>query len=149
MRKLETRLQETVEPDHNPSTAHSTTIPPTEPEEQNAPGPSHIVDSRKRERMRILEGDDEEEKRDGPSKNPKRTPIINLIRDNHMKYNKFITKKMPKILRQLGVDSNSDSSDYKTFLCSTYTVHYIFVTDIVYVEIRKIKSLKEISLFCF
>lgn len=56
----------------------------------NPPGPSHVVDSSKRERMRILEGDDEEEKRDGPSKKPKKTPIINLIRDNHMKYNKFI-----------------------------------------------------------
>lgn len=111
VRKLETRLQETVEPDHNPSTSPSTTNPPTEPEEQNAPGISHVVDSRKRERMRILEGDDEEEKRDGTSKKPKKTPIINLIRDNHMKYNKFITKRMPKILRQLGVDSDSDSSD--------------------------------------
>lgn len=63
VRKLETRLQETVQPDHNPSTAPSTTYPPTEPEEQNVPGPSHIVDSRKRERMRILEEDNEEEKR--------------------------------------------------------------------------------------
>lgn len=109
VRKLESRIQETVEPVHNP--APPTTNPPTEPEEQNAPGPSHVVDSKTRERMRILEEDDEEEKRDGPSKKPKKSPIINLIRDNHMKYNKFITKKMPKILSQLGVDSDSDSSD--------------------------------------
>lgn len=39
----------------------------------------------------------------------KKRPLADIIRQNQLAYNKFITKKIPKLLRQLGV--SSDSSD--------------------------------------
>ncbi|CAG2208648.1 unnamed protein product [Mytilus edulis] len=42
-------------------------------------------------------------------KKPKKRPIMDLIRENQQEYNKFITKKMPKLLKALGVSSGSDS----------------------------------------
>ncbi len=35
--------------------------------------------------------------------------LMDLVRDNQIKYNRFLTKKVPKLLRQLGV--SSDESD--------------------------------------
>ena len=34
------------------------------------------------------------------------TSLLDLVRENHEKYNRFITNKVPKLLKQLGVDSS-------------------------------------------
>lgn len=44
-------------------------------------------------------------------KPPKQDSLVNLIRENQTKYNKFITKKIPKLLRALGVSSSDSESD--------------------------------------
>lgn len=44
-----------------------------------------------------------------PPKSKKR-PLLELVRENHLAYNSFITKKVPKLLRALGVSSDEDSS---------------------------------------
>lgn len=45
-----------------------------------------------------------------PLKSRKR-PLLELDRENHLAYNSFITKKLPKLLlRALGVSSDEDSS---------------------------------------
>ncbi|XP_071153286.1 uncharacterized protein [Mytilus edulis] len=36
-------------------------------------------------------------------------PLLDLIYENQLEYNKFITKKVPKLLKMLGVSSDSDS----------------------------------------
>ena len=46
-----------------------------------------------------------------PKAKKKKSSLINLIRDNHLKYNTFITKKVPKLLKSLGVDSTSESDN--------------------------------------
>ena len=45
------------------------------------------------------------------SKKNKKSSVMDLVRKNQMAYEKFITKKMPKLLRALGVSSDSGSSD--------------------------------------
>lgn len=37
--------------------------------------------------------------------------VMDLVRENQIQYNKFITKKMPKLLKALGVASDSSESD--------------------------------------
>ena len=39
----------------------------------------------------------------------KRVPLGEIIRENQLKYNKFIPKQVPKLLKSLGVSSASDS----------------------------------------
>ncbi|XP_063422437.1 uncharacterized protein LOC134706968 [Mytilus trossulus] len=39
----------------------------------------------------------------------KKRPLLDLIYENQLEYNKFITKKIPKLLKMLGVSSDSDS----------------------------------------
>lgn len=61
--------------------------PQAEPEkpEVQTPGPSHVPDNKKRERMRVMQQDDDEDEEEPPppkKNNSKKTPIINLIRDN-------------------------------------------------------------------
>ena len=41
----------------------------------------------------------------------KKSSVTDLVRKNQMAYAKFITKKVPKLLRALGVSSHSGSSD--------------------------------------
>ena len=41
----------------------------------------------------------------------KKSSVMDLVRKNQMAYEKFITKKVPKLLRALGVSSDSGSSD--------------------------------------
>jgi hypothetical protein len=41
----------------------------------------------------------------------KTSSAMDLVRKNQMAYEKFITKKVPKLLRALGVSSDSESSD--------------------------------------
>jgi hypothetical protein len=36
---------------------------------------------------------------------------MDTIKQNHMDYRKLITKKMPKILRAIGISSSSESED--------------------------------------
>jgi hypothetical protein len=43
----------------------------------------------------------------------KKSSVMDLVRKNQMAYAKFITKKVPKLLRALGVSSDSGSSDEK------------------------------------
>jgi hypothetical protein len=42
---------------------------------------------------------------------PKSVSLIDTIKQNHMDYRKYITKKMPKILRAIGIISSSESED--------------------------------------
>ena len=42
-------------------------------------------------------------------KNAKKRPLMDIIRENQEAYNKFITEKMPKVLRAIGVSSDDDS----------------------------------------
>ena len=44
-----------------------------------------------------------------PAKKAKKRALMDIIRENQEEYNKFITKKMPKVLRALGVSSDDDS----------------------------------------
>jgi hypothetical protein len=46
----------------------------------------------------------------------KTSSVMDLVRKNQMAYEKFITKKVPKLLRALGVSSDSGSSDENIFL---------------------------------
>ncbi|XP_053374306.1 uncharacterized protein LOC123526119 [Mercenaria mercenaria] len=39
----------------------------------------------------------------------RKRPLMDIVRENQLHYNRFITKKVPKLLRQLGV--SSDESD--------------------------------------
>lgn len=51
---------------------------------------------------------------DGPvatAKKRKRLPLMDLIRENHMQYNKFITKKIPKLLKSLGMSSSESDGE--------------------------------------
>ncbi|XP_052085180.1 uncharacterized protein LOC127722334, partial [Mytilus californianus] len=41
----------------------------------------------------------------------KKMPLMNLIKKNHEAYSKFITKKVPKLLRSLGVSSSESDDD--------------------------------------
>lgn len=41
----------------------------------------------------------------------KKSSVMDLVRKNQMAYEKCITKKVPKLLRALGVSSDSGSSD--------------------------------------
>ena len=41
---------------------------------------------------------------------PKKRPLCDLIRENQTAFNRFFTKKIPKLLRQLGVSSSSDEN---------------------------------------
>jgi hypothetical protein len=41
----------------------------------------------------------------------KKSSVMDLVRKNQMAYEKFIAKKVPKLLRALGVSSDSGSSD--------------------------------------
>ena len=41
----------------------------------------------------------------------KKFSVMDLVRKNQMAYEKFITKKVPKLLRALGVSSDSGSRD--------------------------------------
>ena len=43
--------------------------------------------------------------------NNTKSSVMDLVRKNQMAYEKFITKKVPKLLRALGVSSDSGSSD--------------------------------------
>ncbi|XP_061186959.1 uncharacterized protein LOC133195100 [Saccostrea echinata] len=46
-----------------------------------------------------------------PEGNPsKKKPLMDLVRENHLAYNTFITKKVPKLLKALGVSSDSDDN---------------------------------------
>jgi hypothetical protein len=45
------------------------------------------------------------------SKKNKKSSVMDLVRKNQMAYEKIITKKMPKLLRALGVSSDSGSND--------------------------------------
>jgi hypothetical protein len=40
----------------------------------------------------------------------KKSSVMDLVRKNQMAYEKFITKKVPKLLRALGVSSDSESN---------------------------------------
>ena len=46
-----------------------------------------------------------------PPKKKKRISTFDLIRKNQITYNKFITKKIPKLLKKLGVSSSSESDE--------------------------------------
>ncbi len=41
----------------------------------------------------------------------RKRPMMQLIRENHEEYNKLITRTFPKLLREFGVSSFSESSD--------------------------------------
>ena len=43
-------------------------------------------------------------------KGKKRWALVDIVRENHVKYNKFISKQIPKLLEQLDVSSGSESS---------------------------------------
>ena len=45
------------------------------------------------------------------AKKPKRASLMDTIRQNHLSYQKCITKKMPKILRAIGIRSSSESDE--------------------------------------
>lgn len=97
VKKLETRLQEKVE-----AAVRDTAPPQAEPEEPEVqtPGPSHVPDNKKRERKRAMQQDDDEDEEEPPLPPPPKKKDTNnkLIRYNHLKYNKFITKKCQKFL---------------------------------------------------
>jgi len=38
----------------------------------------------------------------------RKRPLADLVRENHELYNKFMKKKMPKLLRELGISSDTD-----------------------------------------
>jgi hypothetical protein len=42
---------------------------------------------------------------------PKSASLIDTIKQNYMDYRKFIIKKMPKILRAIGISFSSESED--------------------------------------
>jgi hypothetical protein len=51
---------------------------------------------------------------DGPvatAKKRKRPLLMNLIRENHVQYNKCITKKVPKLLKSLGMSSSESDGE--------------------------------------
>lgn len=74
---------------------------------QNTPKPSTSSAS---ERKRQI--DNELQNIEAPkAKKPKSASLIDTIKQNHMDYRKFITKKMPKILRVIGISSSSESED--------------------------------------
>ena len=72
---------------------------------QNTPKPSTSSAS---ERKREIELQNIEAPK---AKKPKSASLIDTIKQNHMDYRKFITKKMPKILRAIGISSSSESED--------------------------------------
>lgn len=45
------------------------------------------------------------------AKKPKRASLMDTIRQNHISYQKCITKKMPKMLRTIGISSSSESDE--------------------------------------
>lgn len=75
---------------------------------QNTPKPSTSSAS---ERKRQI--DNELQNIEAPkAKKPKSASLIDTIKQNHMDYRKFITKKeMLKILRAIGISSSSESED--------------------------------------
>lgn len=48
--------------------------------------------------------------RTAPREKNRKRPLLDLVRENHEAYNSFITKKVPKLLRALGVSSDEDSA---------------------------------------
>ena len=51
---------------------------------------------------------------DGPvatAKKRKRPPLMDLIRENHVQYNEFINKKVPKLLKSLVMSSSESDGE--------------------------------------
>ena len=46
----------------------------------------------------------------GRRRRQRKRPLAELIRENQEAYNKFITKKVPKLMRMIGVSSSSDEN---------------------------------------
>ncbi|XP_045187616.1 uncharacterized protein LOC123545357 [Mercenaria mercenaria] len=46
-----------------------------------------------------------------PAQRIKKRPLADIIRENQLEYNKFIKKKIPKLMRQLGVSSDDSDSN--------------------------------------
>jgi hypothetical protein len=45
------------------------------------------------------------------AKKRKRPPLMDLIRENHVQYNKFINKKVPKLLKSLVMSSSESDGE--------------------------------------
>lgn len=45
------------------------------------------------------------------AKKPKRASLMDTIRQNHLSYQTFISKKMPKLLRAIRISSSSESDE--------------------------------------
>lgn len=78
----------------------------SEPEEEQVPPEE---EKRKEPNFQAQSTVQEPKEHEPKRRSKKRVPLGDLIRDNQMKYNKFISKKVPKLLKTLGVSSSSDS----------------------------------------
>ncbi len=80
---------------------------------------------------------------DGPAPPPRagragrKRPLAAIIRENHEAYNVIVKKKIPKLLRQLGV--SSDDSDWLytiAYVVNTYTCILHYLTDLFLMHSR-------------
>ena len=71
------------------------------------------------EKEEILKDSVADDREPGPSqdipksekKRAKKRPLMDTVRENQLAYNKFISKKIPKLLRSIGVSSSESDSD--------------------------------------
>ena len=65
-----------------------------------------ICKSQSSDRLEVSTFNDKTEKTFRRKKIKTSTSLLDLVMENHEKYNRFITNKVPKLLKQLGVDSS-------------------------------------------